>query len=240
MTDSQQTNAAVRSPLRRKLWLAGGALLLLLCAAAGGWLLWNSDDYEAEAARLQELLEVREGMTVAEIGAGEGEMTLLFSRIAGAEGRVFSTEIDEEKLETIRERVREAGAKNVTVVEGAAAETNLPPGCCDAVFLRAVYHHFKDPQTMAASLFETLREGRRLAVIDFEPRATLPDVEGVPENRGGHGMPLDLLIEEMASAGFRRLQVIDPWVTERYYCVVFERPAAEPEGPQAEGASGDL
>ncbi len=65
--------------------------------------------------------------------------------------------------------VKKEGLNNVTVIEGAAAATNLPDACCDAVFLRHVYHHITEIDAFNKSLLASLKPGGRLAIIDFVP-----------------------------------------------------------------------
>jgi predicted methyltransferase len=89
----------------------------------------------------------------------------------------------------------------VTVIEGAAASTNLPAACCEAIFLRNVYHHIIEIDAFNKSLFDSLKPGGRLAIIDFVPRKGSPLPEGVPANREGHGIPPAVVIEEMKKAG---------------------------------------
>ena len=108
--------------------------------------------------------------------------------------------------------------------------TGLPPESCDAIFLRDVYHHLTDPESFVASLYETLRPGGRLVLVDFPPAWLLAFAtpEGIPGDRGGHGISPDLMIEELEAAGFRTLETIDPWPSANFvtktYAVAFERP----------------
>ena len=120
-----------------------------------------------EADRLATVLGVTTGGAVAEIGAGAGEMTQEMAHRVGQTGRVYTTELGDDKVTSLREAVSGAGAQ-VTVVAGAEDETRLPADCCDAIYMRRVYHHFTHPERMDASLFASLRPGGRLAVIDFE------------------------------------------------------------------------
>jgi tRNA A58 N-methylase Trm61 len=90
---------------------------------------------ELDAPKLAEVLELKPGMTVADIGAGFGAMTVVLGKWIGS-GHVFATDIADLQLRTIREYAEREGLKNVTVIEGAAASTNLPASCCDAIFLR--------------------------------------------------------------------------------------------------------
>lgn len=177
----------------------------------------------AEGSRLAEQLTIEAGMTVAEVGAGRGELTIAIAERLGVTGRMLSTELDPDYLDTIREAAAVAGLENVTVVEAGVQETNLPPGCCHAVFMREVYHHLTHPEPMNKSLFEAIRPGGLLAVIDFDSRGVaLPPVPGVPENRGGHGVPRNIVIEEVTEAGFELIRTIEQW-SRRSYLVLFRR-----------------
>jgi len=181
--------------------------------------------FDTESQRLEEVLALAPGGVVADVGAGEGEWTLEMARRVGASGRVFATEIDPGRIRQIRKAVAEAGVANVTVIEGAPDDTRLPQGCCDAILLRHVYHHITHPAAMSASLLQAVRPGGFVAVIDFNPLTQLlPVPDGVPENRRAHGMPIDVLIEEMTAQGFGVSQRIEDWF--RFdYCVVFRPPA---------------
>jgi ubiquinone/menaquinone biosynthesis C-methylase UbiE len=155
---------------------------------------------EQDLPRLVEALELKPGMTVADVGTGGGAMAVALGHWIGA-GRVFATDVTERSLRTTHEYAKKEGLTNITVIEGAAASTNLPSACCDAIFLRNVYHHIAAVDAFNKSLFESLKPGGRLAIIDFVPRKGSPLPEGVPANREGHGVPPAVVIEEMKNAG---------------------------------------
>ena len=165
---------------------------------------------ELDAPKLAGVLELQPGMTVADVGTGGGAMAVVLGKWIGS-GRVFATDITERALNTTREYAKKEGLTNVTVIEGGAATTNLPDACCDAVFLRLVYHHITEIAPFNKSVYASLKSGGRLAIIDFVPEkgSKLPD--GVPANRGGHGIPPDVVIEEMTAAGFTHVRTIDKW-----------------------------
>ena len=144
---------------------------------------------EIEVPQLVELLELKPGMTVADVGAGFGAWTMRFSRSMGPKGRVYATDLGAAQLSALRDIVKRDQLANVTVLEGAAANTNLPALCCDAILVRDAYHHFTQPDEMIRSLAASLKPGGRLAVIDFPPRANSEVPSGVRANRGGHGVP---------------------------------------------------
>lgn len=146
-------------------------------------------------------------------------MTFALAREVGANGHVFSTEIDPERLRRLREAIVAARLGNVTVVEARASESGLPPNCCDAIVLRRVYHHLSDPSGINASLLRSLRPGGVLAVIDFPPPFFL--------SRGPSGVPATTVISEATASGFELLRLIDDWPGRgplSSYCVVFRKP----------------
>ncbi|HTQ56150.1 MAG TPA: methyltransferase domain-containing protein [Bryobacteraceae bacterium] len=186
------------------------------------WACLAQDAYQREAARLSTFLNWQPGSVVAEIGAGQGQFTLIAAERVGAAGRVYTTELDAGKFAHLQEIA--ADHKNITALRAAEAQTNLPPDCCDSIWMRLVYHHFVKPAEMDASLFRSLKPGGRLAVIDEEPKPGSSRVAGVPENRGGHGVPQKILIAELTAAGFEVAKISDDW-SDGDYCVVFRKPA---------------
>jgi predicted methyltransferase len=205
---------------RRSFSLALAACVISLSACHG------QGTYHEESARLGKLLHWQPGSVVAEIGAGEGIMTLDAAEAVGATGQVYTTEIDPKKLEHLQELASQSKLHNLTALKAAEDGTNLPPECCNSIFMRRVYHHFTEPAKMDASLFASLKPGGMLAVIDFPPRAGLPKVEGVPANRGGHGVPKEIVMEELTAAGFHLESTIPGW-PEDDYCLIFRKPEAE-------------
>jgi len=168
-------------------------------------------------------LQLRPGHVVAEIGAGGGEMTIALAKHVGPNGRVFTSELGDERLAKLRGAVEKSGASNVQLVEGQTAEANLPDGCCDAIFMRNVYHHFENPTTMNASVVRALKPGARVAVIDFPPRnnaATAP-----PGKRGensAHGVTAEVVANELKAAGLTIISTEDR--PNRWFLVVAQKP----------------
>jgi ubiquinone/menaquinone biosynthesis C-methylase UbiE len=165
---------------------------------------------EREAPHLIEALELRPGMIVADVGAGIGLMTVPLARWLG-NGRVIATDIDEPGRRETREYARREGLTNVTVIEGAAASTNLPAACCDAIFLRRVYHQITEPAIFNRSLAAALKPGGRLAIISFIPTGTPPPPTGTVVNRGPTGVPIQTVIDEMKAAGLEHVRTIEGW-----------------------------
>jgi ubiquinone/menaquinone biosynthesis C-methylase UbiE len=194
--------------------------LVLACVAAAIFATRVRANAADEIKRLAALMEWKPGTIAADIGAGDGIYTFAAVEHLGAAGKVYATEIDTKKLEELRAEVAKRKLQNVIVVESKEADTNLPTACCDAIFLRRVYHHLTKPAEFDANLVRSLKPGGRLAIIDFPARSGLDPVEGVPSNRGGHGIPQKIVIEELTAAGLQMEKVISDW-PDNDYCVLF-------------------
>ena len=183
----------------------------------------TQDQYASDAARLVTALQLHPGHTVADIGAGRGELTMALAREVGPTGQVYATELNPDRLRDIRQATQSADLKNVTVIEAHATRTNLPEQCCDALVLRRVYHHFADPHLMNASMRQSLKPGGLLAVIDFAPdSAESADPEG-RDNGNQHGVTSATVVRELSQAGFE-LVAVEKGPRSGSFMVVARRP----------------
>ena len=204
---------------KRKIMFSGVLLLAVfvsLCSAIS----------ESEIQRLAKVMNWKAGEVIADVGAGEGEIGFAAAAAVGETGKVYLTELDQDKLTALQKDTSRRKLKNVVTLAAAEKETKLPDNCCDAIILRRVYHHLTAPTEMDASLLRSLRPGGLLAVIEFAPRKSLTasdPVKGVPSNRGGHGIPKKVLLEELTAAGFRLDKAFDDWPDDGY-CVLFRKP----------------
>ena len=192
-------------------WLGGAvalvAVLVLLAAADGG----------GEVDELARLLDLEPGDTVADVGAGNGWLSVEVAQRVGPGGRVFATELSAARRDDIRESVSAAGLGNVTVVEAGERDTNLSPACCDAIFHRRVYHHLADPAATNASLYAALRPGGRLAVIELEFGGLFGFLRAWP-----HWTDDEQVVAEVTAAGFTHVATTD-WPVAAHYAAVFRK-----------------
>lgn len=197
-------------------------MLAFSCAAAACFALGLRAKASApdEIPKLAAAMEWKAGTVVADIGAGDGSYAFAAAEHVGATGKVFATEIDDGKLKALKVEIAKRNLRNVVAVESGEAETNLPAACCDAIYLRRVYHHLTKPAEFDASLMRSLKPGGKLAIIDFPPHPEYGKVQGVPKDREDHGIRQKILIDELGKAGFRMEKIVDDWPTSDY-CVLF-------------------
>jgi len=220
--------------MRQRFYLVLGVCLLFLAQGAliaqrpESAVRQEREQAAREVPKLADVLSLTPGMTVADVGSGGGAMAVSMAKWLGPSGRVYATDVASAQLAEIREYVAREAIKNVVVLEGAARSTNLPNECCDAIFLRDVYHHLTSPQEFDASLLAAAKPGGRVAIMDFPPEPGSKVPNGVPDNRGGHGIPVAQIVSELTQAGFRLVKTIGRWPddTDRnmIYLVLFEKP----------------
>lgn len=185
----------------------------LSCAQAPG----NQSDVDW----LIDVLKIKSGSVVADIGAGDGDQTLAIAQHIGSEGTIYSTELGTGSVRELKQAVANADIDNITVIQGHPDRTNLPKESCDAIFLRRVYHHITNPAAFNSSLLASLKPGGRLAIIDFTPRGS----EAEPAGRASgsqHGVTAETVTEELKQAGFSLISSEEGSGRDIY--VVMEKP----------------
>ena len=173
--------------------------------------------------QLVDILDLRPGMAVADVGAGTGLFLQPFARAVGPRGRVFAVDISPRFVEHLRERVTDEGLAQVRVVRCNDHSVELPDASVDVAFVCDTYHHFEYPRATLASLHRALRPGGRLVIIDFK-RVPGVSSEWVLEHvRAGQ----EQVTEEIEAGGFRLLEELH--LLKDNYVLRFERmPAGQP------------
>jgi predicted methyltransferase len=167
---------------------------------------------------------IKPGMTVADIGAGTGLFTRMFSESVGPGGRVYAVDISDEFIDHIENIARRDGTTNVTGVVCDPTSVKLPAGSIDLAFICDTYHHFEFPMRTMRSIHQALKPRGVVVLIDFHR------IEGKssPWIMGHVRAGQEVFVEEILRAGFRQVDEKKDLLKESYF-VVFEK-AAPPAG----------
>ena len=179
----------------------------------------DARDRVGEAEEVMRLAGVTPGMSVADIGAGEGYYTTRLSPIVGARGRVLAQDISPGTRDRLAQRVQRENLDNVAVRLGEPADPKIPTKSFDRIFLVHMYHEVTEPYEFLWHLREGLKDGGLIIVVDADR----------PVKR--HGMPPKQLICELASVGLqpvaaRRLSGSDAYFASFRIAAPRPQPAA--------------
>ena len=148
-------------------------------------------DNRNEAQTVMDLAAIREGMTVADIGAGEGYYTVRLAGRVGRKGRVLAQDIDAGALHRLGARVEHDRLDNVSIKPGAPDDPRLPAQSFDRIFMVHMYHEVAEPYAFLWRLWPALKQGGQVVVVDLDR----------PTDQ--HGIPPALLFCEFKASGFR-------------------------------------
>jgi len=182
--------------------------------------------FQTEADAIADILQLAPGAIVADIWAGDGRWSVDLARRLAPDGHVYVVAGPDDPVEDIYRNVSAAQLDNLTILsaEPGHALGWLQADCCDALLVRAVYHDLPDRVAVTRQLFDEIRAGGRLALIDFAP--------GSPQGLSGHGIDEAVAMQEVTGVGFEMTRTIRDW-TDLSYCLVFEKPATV-DSPPAE------
>jgi len=155
------------------------------------WSTEENRDRLKEADRVMDLAGIRPGMTVADIGAGEGYYTIRLAERVGAKGRVLAEDIIPEVRNRLAERVYRERLDNVSVRLGVPADPRLPANSFDRILMVHMYHEIEAPYEFLWRMRPSLKAGGRVVIVD----ANRPTAN--------HGTPPALLACELAAVGYR-------------------------------------
>jgi precorrin-6B methylase 2 len=112
-------------------------------------------------------LELKPGMTVADIGAGSGYYSWRMGEKVGPGGTVYAVDVQPEMVALLRRQMAQRGAVNVKPVLGTAADPRLPAGKLDLALMVDVYHEFEYPYEMLGAIARALKPGGRVVFVEY-------------------------------------------------------------------------
>ena len=173
---------------------------------------YSDRDQRLQINRVMDLLGLKPGVSVADLGAGSGWFTARASKRVKPGGKVYAEDINPQAIAYITQRALRENLGNVHTVEGTPDDPKLPPASVDAVLMLKVYHEIAQPKILLAKLKPALRPGAKVGIID--------------RNGSGsdHGLDEAVVIREMDEAGFRRVGRYDFTKADgQDYFLIFEQ-----------------
>jgi SAM-dependent methyltransferase len=176
-------------------------------------------DGHGEAERVMDLLAIKPGQRVADIGAGLGYYTVRLAHRLGPSATIYATDVKLEFLEQLRARLKRERIDGVRTILGRPRDPGLPADSVDVAILSHMYHEIENPYEFLYRLQPALAPGARVGIIDTEE----------PTQR--HGTPPTLLRCELAALGYRELDFVLLAPADGYLAI-FAPPLALP-APEA-------
>jgi ubiquinone/menaquinone biosynthesis C-methylase UbiE len=164
------------------------------------------------------LCQLDKGAAVADVGAGTGLYSRLFARQVGSNGRVYAVDIAKKFVDHVEATSRKEGLNNIVGVVCSPDSCDLDPHSVDAVFICDTYHHFEFPQKTMKSVFDALRPGGRLFLIDFVREEGVSSDWILGHVRAGEAV----VRKEIESVGFELVDEKD--IFEQNYFLQFRKP----------------
>jgi ubiquinone/menaquinone biosynthesis C-methylase UbiE len=177
------------------------------------WLIRDEREREERCSLMLANLEAKPGMTVCDMGCGNGFYTLKLARMVGESGWVYGVDIQPRMLELLNERAVQDGVANLTPVLGTLADPRLPKGKIDLILLVDVYHEFSHPEQMLRAMRAALSAEGRVVLLEY--RGEDPKVPIKPL----HKMTKEQIMKEFPANGFKLVKEYDklPWQHMLYF-----------------------
>jgi len=183
---------------------------------SGSWSNEPDRDKAGEAPAVMRAADVKRGMTVADIGAGEGYYTIRLAAMVGPKGRVLAEDIVKTFHDRLADRVYRDQLDNVSVKLGQPANPQLPAGSFDRIFMVHMYHEIDEPYEFLWNLRPALAPDGLVVVVDAD-RPTQ-----------AHGTPPALLECEFRQVGYT-LVSRKPMPQAGGYLALFKAAGPRPE-----------
>ncbi len=181
------------------------SLFFAVLASINGVAQYSSEDWEERdawmnVAEIYEMAQIEEGMHVADVGCHEGYLTIHLSRKVAHGGKVYAVDVEDYRLDDLKEHLKERKLNNVEVILGDYDNPKLPTGRLDAVIVMDTYHEIEEYMKVLAHIKTALKPNGRLLILEklkIEKRGM-----SRAEQARGHTLSSKYVEEELQEAGF--------------------------------------
>ena len=180
---------------------------------AADWLVRAEREREERCSMVLANLGLKTGMTVCDMGCGNGFYALPIAKLLGKNGQVLGVDIQSEMLELLRKRMEDEQIDNVTPILGSEFDPRLPANSIDLVLMVDVYHEFSYPEEMLAAVHRSLKKEGLVVLVEY--RTEDDNVPIKPE----HKMSKAQVEKELSANGFKLVKEFDklPWQHMLFY-----------------------
>lgn len=158
-------------------------------------------------------LDLDSGMTVGDVGCGDGYFTFLIASRVGEKGRVYASDIDRASLEKLRSSTRENSHRNIVIIQGTPDDPGLPDNEIDLILLVNVTHLIDNQVLFFSNLGRCLRTGGRLVIVQWDAGKLNTENPWTP----GPEFSEDILLSNLELAGFSLQRTEDYLPLQRIY-----------------------
>jgi ubiquinone/menaquinone biosynthesis C-methylase UbiE len=144
-------------------------------------------------------LRANTGSRIADLGAGEGWLTLRLARHVGPTGRVFAVDISDDALEKLAERLVKDTLRHVELVLAEDDDPRLPFGTLDGVVILNAYHEMTKRVPVLEGVRRALKPGGVLVIVDNKPPDTLVSRK---DQMARHALSLEFARDDLEAQGF--------------------------------------
>jgi len=171
------------------------------------WLIRDTREREERCSLMLANLGMKRGMTIVDMGCGNGFYSLQMARVVGAEGKVIGVDIQPEMLKMLKERGSEAKLTNIEPILGTVADPKLPKGKVDLILCVDVYHEFSHPEQMLKGMRDSLAPGGMVALLEYRSEDPKVPIKLL------HKMSKKQILKEYSANGFKLVKEFNrlPW-----------------------------
>jgi len=162
---------------------------------------WAERDSWQKPQEIIRLMNIKVGSAVADVGCHEGYMTVKLSKAVGVTGKVFAVDVEQRKLDRLKNHLAERELDNVSVIKGDYDNPKLPLNMLDAVLIVDTYHEMDDHDDILVHIKASLKPGGRLVICEpiADERKTLTRTE----QERKHELAMKFALEDLIKAGFQ-------------------------------------
>lgn len=176
------------------------------------WWFYRPERVETEKPEeLLEVLGIKKGDVVADIGAGPGFFSLRAAQHVGPTGKVFAVDVQQEMIDGLRQMAQKSGLKNIVPILGSADDPKLPANSVDEVLIIIAYHEFSHPSEMMHHIYTAMKPDAQMLIVEY--KAEDPNSRVSP----AHKMRATDILGEISGFGFRPDKVIDMIPTQHVF-----------------------